>query len=117
VKYLVGSIPKIGRQIILPATEPTMNADNNSIINGHPSTSASNSSHLHLPPLPLPTQAQKFQNSYEYKCNLLEYHLQEANLINKALKSELQQYKEKIEFEKELRTVLINRVSNLNRAT
>lgn len=88
-----------------------------SLISGIPSTSASDRSHISLPPLPLPTQAQKFQNPYEYKCSLLEYHIHEAVLINKALKSELQQYREKIEFEKELRTALIDRVSNLNRST
>jgi hypothetical protein len=92
-----------------------MNVDNNSIISGIASTSASNTSNLHIPPLPLPAQAQKFQNPYEYKCSLLEYHIHEAVLINKALKSELQQYREKIEFEKELRIVLLDRVNNLDR--
>lgn len=92
-----------------------MNVDNNnSSIGGLASTSASDNTQLNLPPLPLPAQAQKFQNPYEYKCSLLEYHINEAVLINKALKSELQQYKEKIDFEKKLRTVLIDRVSNLN---
>jgi hypothetical protein len=94
-----------------------MNLDNNSLISGIASTSASDNSQLHIPPLPLPTQAQKFQNPYEYKCSLLEYHIHEAILINKALKSELQQYREKIEFEKKLRTVLIDRVNNLNPST
>lgn len=94
-----------------------MNVDNNSLISCIASTSASDSPQLHLPPLPLPSQAQKFRNPYEYKCSLLEYHIHEAVLINKALKSELQQYREKIEFEKKLRTVLIDRVSNLNPST
>jgi len=50
------------------------------------------------------------QANYQVKCGLLEYHLQEAVLINKALRSELQQYKEKIDFEKKLRKYLDNRL-------
>lgn len=67
-----------------------------------------------LPQLPdsLQTAAQQSQNPYQFKCSLLEYHLHEAVLINKALRSELQEYKEKIAFEKKLRTVLIDRVNS-----
>ena len=50
------------------------------------------------------------QNSYQVKCSLLEYHIQEAVLINKALRSELKQYRDKIDFEKKLRKFLVNRV-------
>lgn len=51
------------------------------------------------------------QTTYQVKCNLLEYHVQEAILVNKALRSELKQYREKIDFEKRLRKFLVNRVS------
>lgn len=54
------------------------------------------------------------QNTYQVKCNLLEYHIQEALLINKALRSELKQYKEKIDFEKKLRKFLVNRVKGFD---
>lgn len=57
---------------------------------------------------------QSQQNTYQVKCNLLEYHIQEAILINKALRSELSQYKEKIEFEKKLRRFLVNRVKGFD---
>lgn len=50
------------------------------------------------------------QNSYQVKCGLLDYHIQEAILINKALRSELKQYKDKIDFEKKLRKFLVERV-------
>lgn len=53
------------------------------------------------------------QNNYQIKCSLLEYHIQEAILINKALRSELKQYKEKIDFEKRLRKFLVTRVKGV----
>lgn len=53
------------------------------------------------------------QSGYKVKCDLLDYHLQEAILINKALREELKQYKEKINFEKKLQTFLIDRAKNL----
>lgn len=53
------------------------------------------------------------QNSYQVKCNLLEYHIQEAILINKALRSEVNQYKDKIDFEKKLRKFLVTRVKGI----
>lgn len=54
------------------------------------------------------------QNNYQAKCNLLEYHIQEALLVNKALKSELKQYRDKIEFEKKLRKFLVDRVKSVD---
>lgn len=57
-----------------------------------------------------PGTSQQKQNIYQVKCNLLEYHLQEAFLVNKALRSELKQYKDKIDFEKRLRKFLIDKV-------
>lgn len=52
----------------------------------------------------------KQQNRFRVKCGLLEYHIQEALLVNKALKSEIKQYRDKIEFEKKLRKYLVDRV-------
>lgn len=54
------------------------------------------------------------QQNYKVKCNLLEYHIQEAVLVNKALRSELKQYRDKIDFEKRLRNFLINRVKGFS---
>lgn len=54
------------------------------------------------------------QNTYQIKCNLLEYHIEEATLINKALKSELNQFKDKIEFERKLSKFLVSRASTAN---
>lgn len=54
------------------------------------------------------------QRAYQVKCDLLEYHIHEATLINKALKSELKQYQEKIDFEKKLRKFLINRIKGVD---
>lgn len=100
---------------IQPTTSNSLIIDNNSILNGIATAGTSESfAQLHIPPLPIPAQAKKYQNPYEYKCSLLEYHIHEAILINKALKSELQQYREKIDFEKRLRGVLVDRVKNLN---
>lgn len=53
------------------------------------------------------------QNSYQVKCNLLEYHIQEAVLVNKALRAELKQYREKIDFEKRLREFLVDRIKGI----
>lgn len=50
------------------------------------------------------------QRAYQVKCDLLEYHIHEATLINKALKSEVKQYQEKIDFEKKLKKFLVNRI-------
>jgi len=55
---------------------------------------------------------QSQQSRYQYKCSLLEYHIQEAILVNKALRSEVQQYREKIDFERRLKTALIERVKH-----
>lgn len=54
------------------------------------------------------------QNSYQEKCNLLEYHIHEAVLVNKALRSELKQYKEKIDFEKRLGKFLVSRAKGID---
>lgn len=59
-------------------------------------------------------QQQSSNNSYQVKCGLLEYHIQEAVLINKALRSELKQYKDKIDFEKKLRKFLVSRVKDID---
>lgn len=63
---------------------------------------------------PTTSQPTKQEDSYQVKCSLLEYHIKEAVLINKALRSELKQYKDKIDFEKKLRKFLINRVKNID---
>lgn len=60
-----------------------------------------------------PLESTVHQNSYQVKCNLLEYHIQEAILINKALRAELKQYKEKIDFEKRLREFLADRIKGV----
>lgn len=54
------------------------------------------------------------QRTYQVKCDLLEYHIHEATLINKALKSELKQYQDKIDFEKKLKKFLINRIKGFD---
>lgn len=59
-------------------------------------------------------QQQQNQSFYQEKCNLLEYHIQEAVLVNKALRSELKQYKEKIDFEKRLGKFLVSRARGID---
>lgn len=54
------------------------------------------------------------KTSYQVKCNLLEYHIQEAVLINKALRAEFKQYKDKIDFEKKLRKFLVDRIRGID---
>lgn len=54
------------------------------------------------------------QNIYRQKCILLEPHIQEAVLINKALRSELKQYRDKIKFEKNLCKYLVTRVKDID---
>lgn len=78
--------------------------------------SSSNQQPRPLPQLPTSLQqaAQQSQSPYQFKCNLLEYHIHEAVLVNKALRSELQEYREKIAFEKKLRSVLIDRLKNFS---
>lgn len=56
----------------------------------------------------------KQQNIYRQKCILLEPHVQEAALINKALKSELKQYRDKIKFEKKLCKYLVTRIKDID---
>lgn len=53
-------------------------------------------------------------NHYKKKCELIQYHIDEAHLINKALQSELKQYHNKIEFEKKLRKFIINRLKGVD---
>lgn len=77
--------------------------NNQSAILNTPATSTISQPHSNLSP------KGSEQSSYQIKCDFLEYHIQEALLINKALKSELKQYKDKIEFEKRLKKFLINR--------
>lgn len=59
------------------------------------------------------SSSSKHQNFYQEKCNLLEYHIQEAILVNKALRSEVKQYRDKIDFEKRLRKFLLNRAKSV----
>lgn len=54
------------------------------------------------------------QNIYRQKCILLEPHIQEAVLINKALRSELKQYRDKIKFEKNLCKYLVTKVKDID---
>lgn len=54
------------------------------------------------------------QNIYRQKCILLEPHIQEAVLINKALRSELKQYRDKIKFEKKLCKYLVTRIKDID---
>lgn len=61
-----------------------------------------------------PQQQQLHQGFYQEKCSLLEYHIQEAVLVNKALRSELKQYKDKIDFEKRLRTFLVSQAKGID---
>lgn len=61
-------------------------------------------------PVPQVETAIDNHKNYQVKCNLLEYHIHEAILINKALRSELKQYKDKIEFEKRLKKFLVARI-------
>lgn len=68
------------------------------------------SSHQISEPVRSEATNSKLQSSYQVKCSLLDYHIQEAVLVNKALKSEVKQYREKIEFEKRLRKFLVSRV-------
>lgn len=53
-------------------------------------------------------------NRYRAKCIFLQHHLREAMLVNKALKSELSQYKEKIEFERKIQKFLRDRLKRLD---
>lgn len=53
---------------------------------------------------------QSDKSDYQVKCKLLEYHIEEAILVGKALRAELKQYRDKVEFEKKLQRYLTNRV-------
>lgn len=93
--------PTTSNQAIHQSTpQPSTARDNNTTIAPQIGSTSSNSNNNN-------------QNAYQVKCSLLEYHIQEAVLVNKALRSELKQYKEKIDFEKKLRKFLVNRVKGL----
>lgn len=103
-----------------PANSPNfaLNSSNNQqtvfVTNSIQTPTTTSAQFQPLPEVPpsIQTPSQPIQNPYQFKCSLLDYHIHEAVLINKALRSELQVYKEKIEFEKKLRALLIERVKN-----
>lgn len=60
-----------------------------------------------------PGVANKKHQAYKDKCELIDYHIHETSLINKALQSELKEYHNKIEFEKRVRKLLIEKLKVL----
>lgn len=78
-----------------------------------PTTSQLQDTSKHSLAKSLKLESSSDQNSYQVKCNLLDYHIQESLLINKSLRAELKQYREKIEFEKRLREFLVDRLKGI----